>query len=61
MTTIQRLVERKVRILGASPKTRQKAQLIAIERVQGGELRIRAVRAAVSYAADNTDKEARND
>ena len=55
MTPMQRLVERKVRILGASPQTRQRAQLIAIERVQGGEPRIRAVRAAVSYAAQETD------
>tara|TARA_R100000656_G_scaffold22315_1_gene19877 strand:- start:4558 stop:4731 length:174 start_codon:yes stop_codon:yes gene_type:complete len=55
MTPMQRLVERKARILGASPQTRQRAQLIAIERVQGGEPRIRAVRAAVSYAAQETD------
>ena len=58
MTPMQRLVERKVRILGASLQTRQRAQLIAIERVQGGELRIRAVRAAVSYAAKETDRDA---
>ena len=59
-TTIKKIVERKVRPLGADPAVRERAQQMAITMITHGGRRLTAIRAAVSYAATTTDKEARN-
>lgn len=55
-TVIQQLVDRKVRPLGADPAVRERAQQMAITMITHGGRRLMAIRAAVSYAAKETDQ-----
>lgn len=53
---IQQLIDRKVRPLGAAPAVRERAQQMAIVMITHGGRRLTAIRAAVSYAAKETDQ-----
>lgn len=53
---IQQLIDRKVRPLGADPAVRERAQQMAIVMITHGGRRLPAIRAAVSYAAKETDQ-----
>ncbi|MHA7917253.1 hypothetical protein [Alloalcanivorax xenomutans] len=55
-TVIQQLIDRKVRPLGADPAVRERAQQMAIVMITHGGRRLTAIRAAVSYAAKETDQ-----